>query len=113
MMETKEFIDKTKGIVNFLVNAAGQDNYMSAARIITKQANMDCDGLIEECNEAIVMLEKAKIELLVLRQQCPQRERLDNPNYDIEEKRKYWGEAFDIFDELDGKGLIKCPDKAK
>ena len=112
-METKEFIEKTNNIVKFLVNAVGQDNYMAAARIVTKQAEMDCDGLIEECNEAIVMLEKAKIELLVLRQQCPQRERLDNPNYDIEEKRKYWGEAFDIFDELDGKGLIKCPDKAK
>lgn len=112
-METKEFIDKTKGIVNFLVNAAGQDNYMSAARIITKQAKMDCDGLIEECNEVIVMLEKAKIELLAIRQQCPQRKSLDNPKYDIEEKRKYWGEAFDIFDELDGRGLIKCTDKAK
>lgn len=70
MMETKEFIDKTKGIVNFLVNAAGQDNYMAAARIITKQAEMDCDGLIEECNEVIVMLEKAKIELLALRQEA-------------------------------------------
>ena len=69
-METKEFIDKTKGIVNFLVNAAGQDNYMAAARIITKQAEMDCDGLIEECNEVIVMLEKAKIELLALRQEA-------------------------------------------
>ena len=69
MMETKEFIDKTKGIVNFLVNAAGQDNYIAAARIITKQAEMDCDGLIEECNEVIVMLEKAKIELLALKQE--------------------------------------------
>ena len=68
IMETKEFIDKTKGIVNFLVNAAGQDNYMSAARIITKQAEMDCDGLIEECDEIITMLKKAKIELLALKQ---------------------------------------------
>lgn len=112
-METKEFIEKTNNIVKFLVNAAGQGNFIAAARIVTKQAEMDCDGLIEECNEVIVMLEKAKIELLVLKQQCPQRERLDNPNYDIEEKRKYWGEAFDIFNELDGRGLIKCPDKAK
>ena len=69
-MEAKEFIKKTNNIVNFLVNAAGQDNYMSAARIITKQAEMDCDGLIEECNEVIVMLEKAKIELLALRQEA-------------------------------------------
>ena len=69
-MEAKEFIGRTNNIVNFLVNAAGQDNYMSAARIITKQAEMDCDGLIEECNEVIVMLEKAKIELLALRQEA-------------------------------------------
>ena len=68
-MEAKEFIEKTNNIVNFLVNAAGQDNYMSAARIITKQAEMDCDGLIEECNEFIVMMEKAKIELLAIRQE--------------------------------------------
>ena len=67
-MEAKEFIEKTNNIVKFLVNAAGQDNYMSAARIITKQAEMDCDGLIEECNEFIVMMEKAKIELLALKQ---------------------------------------------
>ena len=69
-METKEFIEKTNDVVKFLVNAAGQDNYMSAARIITKQAKMDCDGLIEECNEFIVMIEKAKIELLALRQEA-------------------------------------------
>ena len=68
-MEEKEFIEKTNNIVKFLVNAAGQDNYMAAARIITKQAEMDCDGLIEECNEVIVMLEKAKIELLALKQE--------------------------------------------
>lgn len=68
-MEIKEFIEKTKGIVKFLVNAAGQDNFITAARIITKQAKMDCDGLIEECDEVIVMLEKAKIELLALRQE--------------------------------------------
>ena len=67
-MEAKEFIERTNNIVNFLVNAAGQDNYIAAARIITKQAEMDCDGLIEECNEVIVMLEKAKIELLALKQ---------------------------------------------
>lgn len=69
-MEAKEFIKKTNNIVKFLVNAAGQDNYISAARIITKQAEMDCDGLIEECDEVIVMLEKAKIELLALRQEA-------------------------------------------
>ena len=67
-METKEFIGRTNNIVKFLVNAAGQDNYISAARIITKQAEMDCDGLIEECNEVIVMLEKMRNELLVLKQ---------------------------------------------
>ena len=67
-METKEFINKTNGIVKFLVNAVGQDNYIATARIITKQAKMDCDGLIEECDEIIAMLKKAKIELLVLKQ---------------------------------------------
>ena len=67
-METKEFINKTNGIVNFLVNAAGQDNFTTAARIITKQAKMDCDGLVEECDEIITMLKKAKIELLALKQ---------------------------------------------
>ena len=67
-METKEFINKTNGIVKFLVNAVGQDNFTTAARIITKQAKMDCDGLIEECDEIITMLKKAKIELLALEQ---------------------------------------------
>ena len=67
-METKEFLNKTNGIVNFLINAAVQDNYIAAARIITKQAKMDCDGLIEECDEIITMLKKAKIELLALKQ---------------------------------------------
>ena len=69
-MEAKEFIGRTNNIVNFLVNAAGQDNYMSAARIITKQAEMDCDGLIEECNEVITMMEKMRNELLTLRQEA-------------------------------------------
>lgn len=68
-METKEFIEKTNNIVKFLVNAAGQDNYMAAARIITKQAEMDCDGLIEECDEVITMMEKMRNELLALRQE--------------------------------------------
>lgn len=68
-METKEFIEKTNNIVNFLVNAAGQDNYMAAARMITKQAEMDCDGLIEECDEVIVMLEKMRNELLAIKQE--------------------------------------------
>ena len=68
-MEAKEFIKKTNNIVNFLVNAAGQDNYMSAARIITKQAEMDCDGLIEECDEVITMMEKMRNELLAIRQE--------------------------------------------
>lgn len=67
-METKEFINKTNGIVKFLVNAAGQDNYIATARIITKQAKMDCDGLVEECDEIITMLKKTKIELLALKQ---------------------------------------------
>lgn len=69
-MEAKEFIGRTNNIVNFLVNAAGQDNYIAAARIITKQAEMDCDGLIEECNEVITMMEKMRNELLVLRQEA-------------------------------------------
>ena len=68
-MEAKEFIGRTNNIVNFLVNAAGQDNYIAAARIITKQAEMDCDGLIEECDEVITMMEKMRNELLVLRQE--------------------------------------------
>ena len=67
-METKEFLNKTNGIVKFLVNATGQDNYIATARIITKQAKMDCDGLIEECDEIITMLKKAKIELLAIKQ---------------------------------------------
>ena len=69
-MEAKEFIEKTNNIVNFLVNAAGQDNYMSAARIITKQAEMDCDGLIEECDEVITKMEKMRNELLAIRQEA-------------------------------------------
>ena len=68
-MEAKEFIEKTIDIVNFLVNAAGQDNYMAAARIVTKQAEMDCDGLIEECDEVITKKEKMRNELLAIRQE--------------------------------------------
>lgn len=70
IMETKEFIEKTNNIVKFLVNAAGQDNFIAAARIITKQAKMDCDGLIEECNEVITMMEKMRNELLAIRQEA-------------------------------------------
>ena len=69
-METKEFIEKTNNIVKFLVNAAGQDNYIAAARIITKQAEMDCDGLIEECDEVITKMEKMRNELLAIRQEA-------------------------------------------
>lgn len=69
MMEIKEFIEKTNNIVKFLVNAAGQDNFIAAARIITKQAKMDCDGLIEECDEVITMMEKMRNELLAIRQE--------------------------------------------
>lgn len=68
-MEIKEFIEKTNNIVKFLVNAAGQDNFIAAARIITKQAKMDCDGLIEECDEVITMMEKMRNELLAIRQE--------------------------------------------
>lgn len=68
-MEIKEFIEKTNNIVKFLVNTAGQDNYIAAARIITKQAKMDCDGLIEECDEVITMMEKMRNELLAIRQE--------------------------------------------
>ena len=68
-MEIKEFIEKTNDVVKFLVNAAGQDNFIAAARIITKQAQMDCDGLIEECDEVITMMEKMRNELLALRQE--------------------------------------------
>ncbi len=67
-MEAKEFIEKTNDVVKFLVNAVGQDNYMAAARIVTKQAEMDCDGLIEECDEVITMMEKMRNELLAIRQ---------------------------------------------
>ena len=69
-METKEFIEKTNDVVKFLVNAAGQDNFIAAARIITKQAKMDCDGLIEECDEVITMMEKMRNELLAIRQEA-------------------------------------------
>ena len=68
-MEAKEFIEKTIDIVNFLVNAAGHYNYAAAARIVTKQAEMDCDGLIEECDEVITMMEKMRNELLAIRQE--------------------------------------------
>ena len=69
-MEAKEFIEKTNNIVNFLVNAAGQDNYMAAARIVTKQAEMDCEGLIEECDEVITKMEKMRNELFDIRQEA-------------------------------------------
>lgn len=69
-METKEFIEKTNDVVKFLVNAAGQGNFIDAARIIAKQAEMDCDGLIEECDEVITMMEKMKNELLAIRQEA-------------------------------------------
>ena len=68
-MEIKEFIEKTNDVVKFLVNAAGQGNFIAAARIITKQANMDCDGLIEESDEVITMMEKMRNELLAIRQE--------------------------------------------
>ena len=68
-MEIKEFIEKTNNIVKFLVNAAGQDNFIAAARIITKQAKMDCDGLIEECDEVITMMKKMRNELLAIKQE--------------------------------------------
>ena len=68
-MEIKEFIEKTNDVVKFLVNAVGQGNFIAAARIITKQAKMDCDGLIEECDEVITMMEKMRNELLALRQE--------------------------------------------
>ena len=68
-MEIKEFIEKTNDVVKFLVNAAGQGNFIAAARIVTKQAEMDCDGLIEECNEVITMMEKMRNELLAIRQE--------------------------------------------
>ena len=68
-MEAKEFIEKTIDIFNFLVNAAGQDNYMAAARIVAKQAEMDCDGLIEECDEVITKMEKMRNELLAIKQE--------------------------------------------
>ena len=69
-MEAKEFIEKTNNIVKLLLNAAGQDNYMAAARIVTKQAEMDCDGLIEECDEVITMMEKMRNELLAISQEA-------------------------------------------
>ena len=69
-MEIKEFIEKTNDVVKFLVNAAGQDNFIAAARIITKQAKMDCDGLIEECDEVITKMEKMRNELLAIRQEA-------------------------------------------
>ena len=68
-MEAKEFIEKTNDIVKFLANAAGQDNFIAAARMITKQAEMDCDGLIEECDEVITMMEKMRNELLAIKQE--------------------------------------------
>lgn len=54
------------------MNAAGSKNRTSAARIVTKQADMDCDGLIGECNEVIIKLKKAKVELMGLKEQINQ-----------------------------------------
>ena len=66
-METKYFIAKTNDIVKLLMRAAGNENYVAAARITTAQAEMNCDLLIDECNELIRELKKGKVELMGLR----------------------------------------------
>ena len=66
-MESNEFIAKTNNIVKLLMRAAGNGNYVTAARITTAQAEMNCDLLIDECNELIQELKKGKSELMELR----------------------------------------------
>ena len=66
-MESNEFIAKTNNIVKLLMRAAGNGNYVAAARITTAQAEMNCDLLIDECNELIQELKKGKVELMELR----------------------------------------------
>ena len=66
-MESNEFIAKTNNIVKLLMRAAGNGNYVTAASITTAQAEMNCDLLIDECNELIQELKKGKSELMELR----------------------------------------------
>ena len=82
-METIEFIEKTNGIVRLLVNAAGPEDYTGVARIINKQANMDCDELINECNEIITKLKKGKVELMGLKKQI-------NQNKSVKDFKSTW-----------------------
>lgn len=84
-METKDFIEKTNGIVKLLTNAAGQDNFTAAARIITKQAGMDYEGLLEECNDLIREIKKGKMELLSLRWKLNGNKYCDGKNTDNED----------------------------
>lgn len=101
-METKDFIDKTNDIVKLLMNAAGSNNLTSVARIVTKQADMDCDGLIDECNEVIIKLKKAKIELMGLKQQCNQEKDINDFKTTwewidtFERESDEWREAFNL-----------------
>lgn len=44
-MKIKDFIAKTNDIVKLLMRAAGNENYVAAARITTAQAEMNCDLL--------------------------------------------------------------------
>ena len=66
-METKDFIEKTNNIVKLLMRAAGENDFTTAALITTAQAEMNCDLLIDECNELIRELKKGKVELMGLR----------------------------------------------
>ena len=66
-MKTKDFIAKTNDIVKLLMRAAGNEKYVAAAIITTAQAEMNCDLLIDECNELILELKKGKVELMGLR----------------------------------------------
>ena len=81
-METKEFVGRTNNIVRLLVNAAGPENYTIAARIINKQANMDCDELLNECIALIGEIKRGKMELLRLRWELNGRKEINNDNTD-------------------------------
>lgn len=81
-MVEREFIKRTNNIVRLLVNAAGPENYTIAARIINKQANMDCDELLNECNALIGEIKRGKMELLRLRRELDGRKEINDDNTD-------------------------------
>lgn len=84
-MLEREFIERTNSIVRLLVDATGRENITGAARIITKQANMDYEGLLEECNDLIRKIKRGKMELLSLRWELNGNKDCDGKNTDDED----------------------------